>query len=531
MSTPRSGSHRKDKDLGALFEEKDAEIDRLRIALEAHISHAVGANTRLASTLDTLDSLQARHASELSAEVEAKERLQCTLTKYLDVVRVAEFERDYLRDAVNELADKIESSKDVVNSLPQSRIWISRLLEPIQSMPNAASFSLIAKEDSIWAYAAGMITFLRDALASERHAHAETRTAARARIAILEAQLARREAELEACVVHAGQASGSSKRNLRRPDMDASQLPPSFPPIPTDDMNAFLERTSSQNVLLEEELERMVARLHQARIAGKRAVPPSDMRPPVAGVGVDGASHRPSTSQDRPRRHNGQHGILNVNGKQPRSDSHRSRSPAPRPLSPNSRQNTDTLEADPDRTVRPDPPLATRLTTDTEDVHSAFNQEIAALNAKIDDFHVEREILIAEVQAQGNAKSGDRAHLNTRRREKQTRPTQTQIPAARPPTPGPRSGGHLLEDYDGEMSMDLATPLFPTVIIPLAGPSTMRHPPTPAVVPPEISPLDLSSEHPLPPVAAPPHADALPPGEQAVQELMNLATAGRKGAS
>ncbi|KAJ7719691.1 hypothetical protein DFH07DRAFT_859121 [Mycena maculata] len=118
------GSRRKD----TLIAEKDAEIQALRILLEAHRAQAVGANSRLAMALDTIDAVQALHASELSAEIRDKERLHDTLMRYLDIVKVAEIERDDLRDAVIQLAEKIESSTDDFTAWAHSRIKIPRLL-------------------------------------------------------------------------------------------------------------------------------------------------------------------------------------------------------------------------------------------------------------------------------------------------------------------------------------------------------------------------------------------------------------------
>jgi hypothetical protein len=126
--------------------------------------------------------------------------------------------------------------------------------EPLHTMPN--DWSRLISEHDLWAYASGMITFLRDSLASERRAHAETRTAARARTALLEAQIARRDAELEACLFHTGQtfprASGS-----RHAPPNIPVLSPSPPPIPTADVDNALHLTVAQNVALEEELEHL----------------------------------------------------------------------------------------------------------------------------------------------------------------------------------------------------------------------------------------------------------------------------------
>lgn len=50
--------------------------------------------------------MQVRHAQELEAEIRAKERLSEKLDRYLDVVKVAEMERDDLREAVIALVKK-----------------------------------------------------------------------------------------------------------------------------------------------------------------------------------------------------------------------------------------------------------------------------------------------------------------------------------------------------------------------------------------------------------------------------------------
>jgi hypothetical protein len=87
-------------------QKKKKQIEQLRKSLAAHIAHATATNSRLTLALDTLDSVQCDHAFELAAEIQAKERLRDTLTRYLDIVKVAEIERDDLRDAVIELAEK-----------------------------------------------------------------------------------------------------------------------------------------------------------------------------------------------------------------------------------------------------------------------------------------------------------------------------------------------------------------------------------------------------------------------------------------
>ncbi|KAJ6610626.1 hypothetical protein B0H10DRAFT_407701 [Mycena sp. CBHHK59/15] len=185
---------------------------------------------------------------------------------------------------------------------------------------------------------------------------------------------------------------------------------------------------------------------------------------------------------------------------------------------------------EPDRTVRPDDALLDRLddAVRSRNAHDALDREIAALGSKIDAFTAEKQALLQQVQLEAS----NAHHVDQH---------QTPLPVLRPPHVG-HNHGHLLEDYDGEMSMDLATPLFPTVL--LAGSSDVDNtgfaePPS-SSVPADISPLDLTSTVPLP--ARPPstslHAAGDPPwgptdtqsGEAAVQELMNIAaTTARRG--
>lgn len=95
-----------------------------------------------------------------------------------------------------------------------------------------------------------MIRLLRDTLTTERRAHAATRSAARARIAILEAQLARRDVELEYCVMDAGHPFPRAHENPRYPNIP---LPTSPPP----EMREIIQRTSAENIVLEEEVRQL----------------------------------------------------------------------------------------------------------------------------------------------------------------------------------------------------------------------------------------------------------------------------------
>ncbi|KAJ6485204.1 hypothetical protein DFH09DRAFT_391604 [Mycena vulgaris] len=523
------------------------------------MAYTIGTKSRLALALDTLDSVQAFHASDLEAEVKAKERLRDKVSRYLDIAKVAEIERDELRDAVLELTEKVEVSNHDFTSWAHSRMRIPRLLDPIERMPN--DFSNIASEDSLWSYASGMIRYLRGSLECERRAHAETRQAARAHISLLEAQLARQDAELEICTMHAARPHASSRlQSANHPNIPV--FPPS-PPIPNSDMNAFLEHTSAQNVLLEKEVEQLTARLEQARLAPKNAVLPQSTSGSAIGDIAQMPSRSPS-SEHRPRaRRNSQDNRADLKLHTSSSRRRTSISPARRNRPP-SPGDPLTEAVDPDRTIHPDPTFAVHA---TENVHAAMDRELAVLGAKIEAFHMEKETLLAQVHAESQAEAHSRSHAHARsdshhpEDQREPRPHtrhENRVPIV--PDPVVQSSAenvalapaqlHPLEDYDGEMSMDLATPLIATVILPMASASTFFHPslprpPTPGAPPAEISPLDLTSERPLPPAPSPPRqprdrqtspntdpGPQLQPGEQAVQELMGiatLATARRRG--
>ncbi|KAJ6534820.1 hypothetical protein B0H19DRAFT_1383207 [Mycena capillaripes] len=561
------GSHKKERQLVALIAEKDIEIQKLQSSLEAHNAHAVATNSRLSLALDTLDSAQNDYACELAAEAEAKERLRKKLARCLTIIEAAEVKQAEMHDVISDLVDKVERSHSDFKSWSHSRIKVPHLLEPLEKMPH--ELSDITSEHDLWTYVSGMIKFLRSSLAAERRAHAETQAAARARITLLEAQVARRDLELEECFLHLGQAFPRASTGARNPLPNIPVFPSSPPPVTTAD--------TPDNGQLEEEVVRLTALLEQAR--KNRVVPPSDTRETgatstILSEAVHQTPARTSNSgrrkRDRPdsQARYGDHRRRRSSGSRRRSVSFERRRPSS--SSPNNIQ-----ELDPDRTIRPDPPHVVRSPT-TEEMHASLNREIDVLGVKIDEFHLEKQRLLAQVHAgsHGVQEVDDpQSRLSAHQQPEDQPPSQqhqtrngVQTPAGSP-VPSPRPGaqdmdaqlsasltqGRLLEDYDGEMSMDLATPLVPNVLLPVAGGSTFPPPPPPAgsnfvFAPPlpvstEISPLDLSSDHPLPGGLSP-RDDADPkswqgvdvglqlqPGEQAIQELMDIATTAKTKAS
>lgn len=83
-----------------------AQIAYLESQIQAHAARASHINTRLLSTLDTLDVLQAAHDKELASEVRAKERLGVKLDRYIDFTRSSEIEKEDMKEAVLLLVEK-----------------------------------------------------------------------------------------------------------------------------------------------------------------------------------------------------------------------------------------------------------------------------------------------------------------------------------------------------------------------------------------------------------------------------------------
>jgi len=80
-----------------------ASLRRTNTALRARASHF---HTRLLTALDSLDSLQSAHASELNALHDANAVLERRLSSMTELLRETVDERDDLRDAVERFIEK-----------------------------------------------------------------------------------------------------------------------------------------------------------------------------------------------------------------------------------------------------------------------------------------------------------------------------------------------------------------------------------------------------------------------------------------
>ena len=74
--------------------------------MQAYIARTSILQSRLFSTLDTLDVIQSGQNNELDAMAQTNKRLNDKLLRYSAVVKMAELERDDMRDAVLKLVEK-----------------------------------------------------------------------------------------------------------------------------------------------------------------------------------------------------------------------------------------------------------------------------------------------------------------------------------------------------------------------------------------------------------------------------------------
>ncbi|RPD58842.1 hypothetical protein L226DRAFT_265401 [Lentinus tigrinus ALCF2SS1-7] len=177
---------------------RDAEAARLRQELELSNMRLSQMQTRLVATLDELDASRAAHQKEMKTEKRANEKLSEKLDRYLDEVKRAEAERDEMREVVSILVEKVERCNDY-SVWPYSRMSLARPLEPAPLRHSSRR----ADSDRDVIHAALLEAMTRQ-LEEERRAHARTKEQSDAEIFRLRAMVARRDAELEACVTHAG---------------------------------------------------------------------------------------------------------------------------------------------------------------------------------------------------------------------------------------------------------------------------------------------------------------------------------------
>ncbi|PBK66780.1 hypothetical protein ARMSODRAFT_977339 [Armillaria solidipes] len=233
----------------AITTEKDRQIHRLQVLVQAHTVRTSLIQERLGATQRAYNTLQTIHTEELAAERQTSETLRKKLIAYQERARAAEMERDDMRAAVSELVDRVSVSKDF-NAWPCGQLRATSLLDPAELLPAAPS------RDQTTVYAAALVESLTTERDTERRAHERTKKVAKNTITILEAQLALREAELESF--------------LGQPPEDLPNLGEEEEPEEMSDEEAH--RILELNVARQRRIEMETRALH-ARLEGIRSRP------------------------------------------------------------------------------------------------------------------------------------------------------------------------------------------------------------------------------------------------------------------
>ncbi|KAL6297924.1 hypothetical protein BKA93DRAFT_754537 [Sparassis latifolia] len=155
-------------------------------------------------------------------------------------------------------------------------------------------------------YASAVVASLQLELDAERRAHVQTRDQAESDLISLNAQLARREAELETCIVHPCHdqpTAGPSSLRLTTQMSTEDKLPPAVAMFTREEAIKVLEITAAKNHALEIEVKELVETLEKARQAQNTPEPqpvPVDRFHTFAGP-RDHVGMFPSQAHDSPR--------------------------------------------------------------------------------------------------------------------------------------------------------------------------------------------------------------------------------------
>ncbi|KAH9019969.1 hypothetical protein EDB85DRAFT_542226 [Lactarius pseudohatsudake] len=219
----------------------DVPIADPKLQLAAHAARAAKLHARLMATLDTLDSERRTYAEEISEERRQRVALTAQVRSARAERAAMEEERDSLREAVLHLIEKVEVCNDY-SLWPHSGLSSTSLAVPPKPR------RLHEQPQTTWtaagrAYSSALLTALREECEREHVA----RSAALQRVAELEAQLARREAELE-------------ERYETAPTSP-------IPSLSRDGAIRVLQQSAARNEALTHEVAGLVQKLEDARAA------------------------------------------------------------------------------------------------------------------------------------------------------------------------------------------------------------------------------------------------------------------------
>ncbi|KAI0085853.1 hypothetical protein BDY19DRAFT_996513 [Irpex rosettiformis] len=260
-------------------------FEAIELQLQAQLARSSYLQSRLSSTMDTLDAARIRHRRELTLERETREMVKRKLDELIEYTAKVEEERDELRECVAALIDKVEVNNDF-STWPHRNISLLEPLEPIQDAHgNEVNQQKRATRQTGACQAFDnyptIIALLRSELEKERASHARTHDTAELEILTLRAQLARREADLEAYIGRSNVAQlefiskveeagagpshhGYKPSRLQPASKNRPQKIPasSFTP---EEASKLLGLRSEKNRRLEAEIKEIAARLEQAR--------------------------------------------------------------------------------------------------------------------------------------------------------------------------------------------------------------------------------------------------------------------------
>ncbi|KAL0570376.1 hypothetical protein V5O48_011591 [Marasmius crinis-equi] len=244
-------------------ERESVETEREENALlESYIVLANQLKTRLLHTQDEKNLLAQQHTQELSDAREAWERLQLRYERSKQVIRTVKKERDDLKESFEILLQKVEVCNNF-SSWPFPRIQLSSVLP--EARLETATTTPASTETSSNLYNASIISRLtheRDEARTERDLVIRESAA---KFSMLEAQLALREAELLSL-----QNENELNRTIRssRPTnttLATSDNSNSQPPLSSDDAIRILQYNAAKNRTIQIDVRKLKKRLETAR--------------------------------------------------------------------------------------------------------------------------------------------------------------------------------------------------------------------------------------------------------------------------
>ncbi|KAI0045718.1 hypothetical protein FA95DRAFT_1573641 [Auriscalpium vulgare] len=422
------------------------QVSLLEANVEVYATLASNLNSRLLATLDALDEQRFVHAEELNTERSERNLLANKLHSCQGALTLAEEERDDMRPPLHDGASStgtVELANDYA-ILPHSGGFISTLTD--ETTEPFATYR---------AYAKSAISSVQEQLRWEQAAHAETAR----HVALLIAQVARRDAELEACVVRdpSSPPSGTASRGQRR--FGSQRGPEALIQMSKTEAIEIVQFSAARSTALMREVEALLERLEKAQAS------PLPLPQTLAN----------------PRRS---------------SDAVKS-SPAVHQLKdPPSGPSTAALSIDGPQVSRQATTAQLSQNVDAPHVHGVTATSSGMQQRPMSrDF---RTILVIEEECirLRAAEKRAREELDALKNAVLLRPSSSQ-----------QEDGDLLADSGDERSMELATPLQPTMTLPLAPPTPSLPPFRMSDSPPSIPLPESPDDH------SPPNSPPLPPAD------------------